>query len=345
MSPKFRIGVIGLTHDHIWGVLADLRTQPGVELVGVADTHRPLVERAKAEYGCVTYREAALFVEREQLDAVYLFGDNASAVEAAELAAKKGLHILVEKPMASDLAGADRMLAAARQNNVRLMINWPFAWLPQLQHALALAAAGEIGDIWQVKYRAAHQGPREHGCSEYFCDWLYDVDRNGGGALIDYCCYGALLSRALMGLPARVTGVTGRCLKEDILVEDNAVVVMSYPRGLSISEGSWTQIGNLTQYVATIYGSRGILQVEPRTSGRLLKATAEEPEGVVVPLPEQPAALRSTTAHFVDCVRSGREFQLLCQARVGRDAQEILEAALLSSDSGGEVSLPLKVQS
>lgn len=344
MPTPFRIGVLGLTHDHIWGVLADLRTQPGVELVGVADAHRPLVDRAKSEYGCQAYREPSLFIDREQLDAVYLYGDNASSVELAELAAAKGLHLVVEKPLAHDLAGADRILAAARQNQVRLMVNWPFAWLPQLQHALRLAADGVIGDIWQVKYRAAHQGPREHGCSEFFCEWLYDAGRNGGGALIDYCCYGAVLARTLLGVPSRVTGITGRCVKEDILVEDNAIVVMSYPRAIALAEGSWTQIGNLTQYIATIYGTKGILLVEPRATGRLLHATAEQPEGVVVPLPEQPASLRSVNAHFLDCVRGNREFQPLCQPRVGRDAQEILEAALLSSETGSEVSLPLKIQ-
>ena len=78
-----------------------------------------------------------------------------------------------------------------------------------MQHALDLAQSGEIGEVWQVRYRAAHQGPKEMGASEYFCDWLYDPNRNGGGALMDYCCYGAVLSRVLLGRPHSVTAVTG----------------------------------------------------------------------------------------------------------------------------------------
>ena len=54
----------------------------------------------------------------------------------------------------------------------------------KVQHALALAQSGEIGEVWQVRYRAAHQGPKEMGASEHFCDWLYDPNRNGGGGSI-----------------------------------------------------------------------------------------------------------------------------------------------------------------
>src|SRR5262249_6574529 len=156
-----------------------------------------------------------------------------AGVRLTELAAAKRLHVLVEKPMAADLAGADRMLAAVRRAGARLMVNWPFAWWPQMQHALRLARDGELGNLWQVKYRAAHAGPREIGCSPYFCEWLYDPRRNGAGALMDYCCYGAALARCLLGVPARVSAVAGRFVKEDILVEDNAVLVMTYPHGLA----------------------------------------------------------------------------------------------------------------
>ena len=70
-----------------------------------------------------------------------------------------------------------------------------------------MAQAGEIGQLWQVKYRAAHQGPVELGCSRQFCEWLYDEELNGAGALMDYCCYGAVLAEVLLGKPDQVTGI------------------------------------------------------------------------------------------------------------------------------------------
>jgi predicted dehydrogenase len=340
MAGALRIGVLGLTHDHVWSNTREL-VAAGGQLIGVADPHSALVEQATREFGCTGYLDYATLLEEQQLDAVYIFGDNAGGVEAAEMAAARHLHMMVEKPMAATLEGADRMLAAARRNGVRLMVNWPFAWWPQLQHAIALARQGEIGELWQVKYRSAHEGPRELGCSEYFCEWLYDRERNGAGAYMDYCCYGTALARLLLGVPSRVVGVSGRLVKEDIVVDDNGIVVMSYPHAMAIAEGSWTQIGHLTAYVATFYGTRGILYIEPGRAGRLLLATAEQPEGIAVSVPEPTPAMRTASANFLHGVTSGEPFFPLCQDRVARDAQEILEAGLLSAESGSEVSLPL----
>jgi predicted dehydrogenase len=336
-----RIAVLGLTHDHVWDVLQQLRESRKGVLVAAADPHPPLLDRAREQYGCAVFPDAAALLEHESLDAVLVYADNAAGVRLTEQAAARGLHILVEKPMAANLAGADRMIAAVRRAGVRLMVNWPFAWWPQLQHALRLARGGELGHIWQVKYRAAHAGPREFGCSPFFCDWLYDRQRNGGGALMDYCCYGAALARCLLGVPARVSAVAGRFVKEDIPVEDNAVLVMTYPRGLAVAEGSWTQIGTLTAYLTAIYGTRGTLLVEPRSGGRLLRADAENPAGIPVEVPPSPAEFRSAPACFLHCLETGTPFPELCQDRTGRDAQEILEAGLLAMARGAEVSLPL----
>jgi len=342
LTKTFRIGVLGLTHDHVWQNLRELSGTPHGLLTAVADPNKPLLERAKKEFECATYKDPLTLLQRERLDAVYIFGDNALSVEMAEAAAERGLHIMVEKPMAADLIGADRMLAAARRANVRLMVNWPFAWRPQMQHALTLARGGEIGRIWQTKYRAAHEGPLELGCSAFFVGWLYDPELNGAGALMDYGCYGACLSAYLLGLPSRVSAVGGRLCKEDVLAEDNAIILMSYPRAISIAEASWTQIGNLTSYVAVFYGTSGTIFVEAGEQGRVLVATKDFPDGVAAVVPALPPHLQNSSANFVYCLESGEEFAPLCEARTARDAQEILEAALLAVDSGNDVSLPLR---
>ncbi|MBN8627026.1 MAG: Gfo/Idh/MocA family oxidoreductase [Planctomycetes bacterium] len=342
LSKTFRVGALGLTHDHVWRNLRDLLGTSHGLLTAVADQNKPLLERAKQEFECATYKDFQTLLDRERLDAVYLFGDNALSVDMTEAAAARGMHVFVEKPMAADLIGADRMLAACRRNNVRLMVNWPFAWRPQLQHALSLAKSGTIGRIWQMKYRAAHEGPLEHGCSPYFVSWLYDPELNGAGALMDYGCYGTCLANYLLGLPNRVTAVGGRYCKEDVLAEDNAVILMSYPRAMAIAEASWTQIGDLTAYETVIYGTAGTIFVEAKEDGRVLLATAENPAGAPVDVPPLPQHMQNASANFVYCLETDEEFAPLCDARTARDAQEVLEAALMSIDSGADVSLPLR---
>jgi predicted dehydrogenase len=322
-----RLGVLGLTHDHIWDNLPFARDQANVTVVAVADPHASLCQRAASEYGCVTYSDYEEMLSAEKLDAVMVYADNATGAKLVEMAAARGLHAMVEKPMAATQAGADRMLAAARANNTRLMVNWPFAWWPQMQQAISTAKSGAIGDVWQVRYRAAHQGPAEVGCSEFFCDWLFDPKRNGpGGAFMDYCCYGALLAQVLLGRPDSVWATADQLVKTAACpVADNAVLVMKYRRGIAMSEGSWSQIGKLSAYLTMIYGTRGTLLLEPRHGGRLLLATEDNEEGAEVPVPKPAAELANPVAHFVHGIETGAAFWALCDPDVGRDTQEILE--------------------
>ena len=223
------------------------------------------------------------------------------------------------------------------------MVSWPLAWWPELRHALAMASAGEIGRVTGVKYRAANCGPKELGCSPYFYGWLYDADLNGAGAFMDYCSYGAALARHVLGQPSRVTAVAGRLAKEYITVDDNAVILMEWPRAMAIAEASWTQIGHLTSYVTAIYGTEGTIVVEPRPKAHLLLATREHDHGVEVDAPPLPPELRNATAYFLSRLAEGAPVEGLCSAEVGRDAQEILEAGLIAAGSGSAVSLPLPI--
>jgi predicted dehydrogenase len=325
MNQPFRIGVLGLTHDHVWGVLSPLKDGGPAALVAAADAHAELRKKFETEYGRPVYDGPDQLLAAEELDGVLVYSDNRTSVELALAAVSRGLHVLIEKPLAADLEGAERLLAAVESAGVRLMVNWPFAWWPQMQHALHLAGSGEIGDVWQVKYRAAHAGPKELGCSEFFCEWLYDPHLNGGGAYMDYCCYGAALARTLLGMPEHVTAVVGRLVRDDMQAEDNGVLLMSWPHATAVSEGSWTQAGNLSSYIATIYGTRGTLLVEPRSGGRLLLATSDHPMGEPVEVPPPSDEWAAPVAHFVHCVRTEEEIMPLCSSAVGRDVQEILQ--------------------
>ena len=334
-----RIGIIGLSHDHIWDVLPDLAANEDVELVAAASAQLPLLERVKKEYGVAPYPDAAEMAAGETLDAVYIYGNNRASAEEGAKALERGWHVLIEKPLAADLEGARQLMQVADTSGRRLMVNWPIAWWPPLQHALKLAQAGEIGELWQVRYRAAHQGPKEMGASEYFCDWLYDPERNGGGALIDYCCYGAVLSRVLLGRPHSVTAVTGNLVKPGLDAEDNAVLLLQYPEALCMAEASWTQIGKLTSYVTVLHGTEGTIVVEPE-QGRLLLATEKKPEGNEVPVPESAAHLQNPTAHFLWGIENDEAFQSLCRPGNNVDVQEILQAGIKAATSGARVDLP-----
>ncbi len=342
MPTPIRVGILGLTHDHIWGNLDELNKLSTGDLVAAADPNQPLLEKIREECGCERLFESYdSMLDEVELDAVYVYGDNKTGAELAVMAAERGLHVMVEKPMASTLEGAVAMVAAAKTSGIKLMINWPFAWKPAFQKATAMALDGEIGTVFETKYRSAHAGPKELGCTPYFYNWLHDAELNGAGALMDYACYGAALARYVLGQPSRVTGVAGQLLKDYITLEDNAVILMQWPRAMAISEASWSQIGDLTSYETIIYGSEGTLFVE--RSGRLLLATREHGEGVAVDVPEPPSEAASASAYFLHCIANDLPVEGICNPAVGRDAQEILEAGLLSATYGETMSLPLPI--
>jgi predicted dehydrogenase len=349
VAARLRVGVLGLSHDHVWGNLAAIATGDLGRVVAAAEPAPGPRERFGRDHGSAeVYPAYDALLDRRDLDAVLVFADNRASAELGARALARGLPVMVEKPMAADLGGAEALLAAARAAGLPLMVNWPSAWRPAIRHGLELARAGRVGEPVQMSHRGGHAGPREFGCSPEFSAWLYDPEQNGGGALIDYCGYGAVLARALLGRPSAVTAVSARLRKRDLPAEDAAVLVLRYPRALALLEASWNQIGGQPAFGMIVYGDAGTLIVhQPRATrdgealgpGRieLVSATGSE----TVEPPPLPRPERDGPTYFLTCLRTGRPVEGLCAPDVGRDVQEVLEAGIRASAAGHEVALPL----
>lgn len=338
-SEPLRIGVTGLHHDHVWGVLHHAFEIPGIRLVSAADPYPALRERFEREFHLPSHADYSAVLEDETLHAVLVFTDNRSKADLTCLAAARGLHVMIEKPLAADGADARRMLKAVKDAGVRLMVNWPYAWWPALQRGLHLAREGHLGRVWQVRYRGAHQGPENCGCSPYFQEWLFDAHRNGGGVLIDYCCYGANLASALLSGPQSVTGFTATLTKPYFPLEDNATLIVRYADAMATLEGSWSQVGKLTSYVTAIYGTTGTFLIEPGPEGRLLHASADHPDGVALEQPRLAPEWADPAAHFLWALTEDQPFHPLCDPETGLQAQVILDAGAKAAWEHREISL------
>lgn len=346
---RLRVGVLGLSHDHVWGNLAAVHAGEHGRLVAAGEPDPELRERFRKLYGGVGVHDTFdALLERRDLDAVLVFSDNRASADLGVRALQRGLPVMIEKPMAADLSGARALLDASRRAGALLMVNWPTAWRPALRHGLTLALDGGVGEPTQLSHRGGHAGPREFGCSPQFCEWLYDPRRNGGGALVDYCGYGAVLCRLVLGRPQTVTAVTPPPIKPDLVAEDRAIAVLSYPRALGLLEASWTQIGGEPAFAMIVYGERGTLIVhQPRPTregervdvGRVQVVT---PAGSrMIDPPPLPAEERDGPTHFLSRVASRGEVTPFCSADVGADVQEVIAAAQRSAATGVRVELPL----
>ena len=346
---RLNVGVLGLSHDHVWGNLAALQAGERGRLVAAAEPDPALRDRLRAlNAGVAVHDSFDALLERRDLDAVFVFSDNRASAELGVRALARGLPVMIEKPMAADVSGARALRTAAEKAGVALMVNWPTAWRPALRHALTLARDGAVGEAIQLSHRGGHAGPREFGCSTQFCDWLYDPRRNGGGALVDYCGYGAVLCRLVLGRPQAVTAVTPPPRKPGLVAEDNAVVVLSYSKALGLLEASWTQIGAEPAFAMIVYGERGTLIVhQPRPTREGERAGAARVQIITAEGSRfiEPSALapdeRDGPTHFLTCVSDGRDVAEFCAPDVGCDVQEVLAAALRSAETRQQVTLPL----
>lgn len=351
-NRKVRLAFDGGEHLHFNGLLKSALDAPSAEVVGMAIADDELRQWFVDAYsGVPAYATSDELYDKAKPEAIITCADNERAAAVVAEAAARGVHVMKEKPMAATLALAEQMATTAARHGVRLMVNWPHNWSPAMHHAKRLIDDGAIGRVWQVHHRAGHGGPppdylQRGPIARVGWGWLIDREQNGGGAAIDFCSYGAVLSRWLMGQPSRVVAIGGRYAKEFFTVEDNAIMVLGYPRGHSVCEATWTQPAVAAPVPTQIYGEEGTIALTGRTELRLAnrgdsgELSSTEAETITAdPLPDQYA---SGPEYFTYCLQQDLPFTGMVSVAASRDAQEILEAGLMSMRDGKEVGLPLK---
>lgn len=367
-AKRLRFGIVGMSSDHVWAMGDGLAALPNVDLVAGAEPYPELREQATQRWRLQrTYEDYGTMLEREELDALLVCTDNASKADVAEAAARRGVHVYQDKPMAATLAQADRILRAVESSGITLMVAYHSAFNPVCEQVKRLLSSGAIGTVYLARGVTGHGGPVEFGCSTYFCEWLFDKTRNGGGTFIDEACY--LVDGFVDYLDAitEVSAFTAQIGYRDYLprdVEDNAVAIVRFASGaLGVIDSKWGQVGPAP--VRTSYhGSQGTIITGQ--GGTELYSTAgpavpegwqpvdlaprpafgRAPEGlegwrVAVGMPGAGGSGGAEQRYFVDCLASGRKVEGAASPRLARDAQEVIEAVYRSAESGRAVKLPL----
>jgi len=122
MRKTVRLGIVGLVHDHVWGVLNQFVALGNAEVTCAADMNEPLLKRVKDIGVKRTYKRYEDLLADEKIDAVIVYTENSRAADVTEAAAEHGLHVMVEKPMAASLEQAQQMCRAAEKAEKRSRI-------------------------------------------------------------------------------------------------------------------------------------------------------------------------------------------------------------------------------
>ena len=344
-TAPLRVGVVGLTHTHVHGILG--RENKGdIVIVGIVEPNRELAQRYATQHKFsmdLVYGSLDEMIARTKPEAVTAFGTIYEHLAVVEKCAPLGIHVMVEKPLAVSLAHAKKMDALAKKFKIHLLTNYETTWYPTTELAYDLVKRGEIGDIRKVVVRDGHRGPKKIGVNEEFLSWLTDPVQNGGGAIIDFGCYGANVLTWLHSgqRPKTVTAVTSQWQPENNpKVDDEATIVLTYEKSQGIIEASWNwPIGRKDM---EIYGLTGAIFADNRNQLRVRYAKGYDQFDEKVHLPEElPSPRNDPFALLAAVVRGQITLQPhdLSSLENNLIVMEILDAAVRSAKTGKTVVL------
>jgi len=278
-------------------------------------------------------------LDAAQPEAVTVFRTIKDHRRVTEVAAERGVHVMVGKPLAVNLEDAQAMAEAAEAGGIHLLTNYETTWYPSVHEAHRLYAEGALGPLRKMVIMDGHFGPEEIGVGPEFLEWLRDPEYNGAGALTDFGCYGANLLTWFMGneRPLTVTAITQTIKSERYpLVDDEATIIVTYPEAQGIIQASWNWPYHRKDM--EVYGATGAAIA---TGGQALRLRPSDPE------PWADQALSPLPTPFDDPFSY---LEAVVRGRIAPDgdlsslennmiAMEILDAAMQSAKTGQTVTL------
>lgn len=318
--PPLRLAIIGLSHAHVEGPLYQARERDEIQIVGVWEPNRALFDRFKGKYELdesLYFEDLGRMLDEVDPDAASVMTSIADHLMAVEACAPRGVHALVEKPLAVSVEHAERIAALSREHGVHVLTNYETSWYASLRETGRRIESGEVGAVRRAVFRHGHPGPVEIGCSAEFLEWLTDPEQNGAGALFDFGCYGAVQMTVFMnGQRPESVSATTRQLKPDVYpdVDDDATIVVAYPGAVGVIQASWAWTHDVKE--TDVYAERGSMH-----AGRWGSFAVREPDG-----PAQTIELEPTPAPMGD---EWSYLRALVQGRCAVDPVSSLEHNLI----------------
>ncbi len=339
-GDPLRIAVSGVSHGHLGEVVRRLN-RGDFRIVGVYekdDTLRKdngLVHRIADS---LFFSDLGTMLDAVHPEAVIDYGSIYDHMATVEACAPRGIHVMVEKPLAMNMKHARRMEKLAKENNILLLTNFETSWYDTNHEAYRLVNEGEIGDITRLMVYDGHQGPFEIRCGKEFTDWLTDPEKNGAGAIVDFGCYGANLATwILKGQRPLSVYAVGNHQKPNKYpkVEDDATIIVQYPDMTLQLMPSWNWPMNRKDMY--IYGSDGFIYQKDGRHMTMYKDNKERE----IEAPQLQPPYNDSFLYLKAAVRGDIEVKPYDLASLENNmiVVEILDAAIRSAKTGKAIKL------
>ncbi len=178
---KLRVGVIGCGPVAQWGHLPALARSGSVQLVAVADLDSKVLEKTARKFGkpktFIDYNDML----NEKLDLVHVCVPNHLHARVSMEAMKRGVNVLVEKPMATSVGEAEQMMRTAKGEGVKLCEAKQWRYIPAVKEAIELYRQGKLGRLVSI----LAQWHTDIPLSWSHAEWYYKPEMSGGGIVSD----------------------------------------------------------------------------------------------------------------------------------------------------------------
>jgi predicted dehydrogenase len=358
--PSIRVALVGcgkVASIHA----AALQSLPEAQFVAACDVSAERAEAFAAKYGVQPFTDLGTLIRTAAPEVVIIGTPHPLHAEAAVRAAEAGVHVLVEKPLAANLADCDAMLAAARKSGVTLGAISQRRFSEPVKRMKRAIDEGKIGApalgvFIQYSWRDA---------SYYRSDpWRGKWDTEGGGVLVNQSPHQLDILLWLMGPAAEVSGYWSNLNHPTVEVDDTAVASIRFKNGglgsiitsLSQKPGIYTKVhihgangasvGVETDRGATFIA--GVSQIAEPPLTDLWTVPGEENQLAAFQAEDRAAfgGVNATThyhalqiADFLRAIRENRP--PLVTGEAGRAVVELFTAIYQSSRERKAVALPL----
>jgi myo-inositol 2-dehydrogenase / D-chiro-inositol 1-dehydrogenase len=257
MPNTLKVGMISFAHGHAFSYFDALQALPEAVIAGIADPLYGRVESLVAAHGISYYEDYRDLLETD-IDAVVICSENKYHAEITLAAAKKGKHVLCEKPLGLSLHEMQAMIDACRENRVQLMTAFPCRYLAAAAEAKKAIERGDIGTIVAIK--GTNRGSLPGG-------WFVDPELSGGGALLDHTVHVMDLMNWLVPSDVReVYACAATLFNPELQVEDAGMMHVKFENGVfGVIDTSWSRKppfptwGDVTM---EIIGTDGVIAID-----------------------------------------------------------------------------------
>jgi len=350
---KLNIGIIGagsVAEAHLKAYQAN----EGANLYAVADLNEARARATADKYGMdkffADYRE---LLADPKIDAVSICTWNNLHAEMSIAALRAGKHVLLEKPLSRTVEEAERIRDAVRESGKILQVGFVRRYDENAQIMRQFIEKGELGEIYYAKASWLRRLGNPGG-------WFADVERAGGGPLIDIGVHMIDLCWYLMGRPKPVA-VSGnvynklgnRANVEHLsfyktadynaainTVEDMANALIRFENGASLMvDVSFTIHAKQDEFYVKLFGDKGGAEVEPS-----MVMVSEKHNTILNIFPQtdsttfhSASGFKREIAHFIDCCRDGTT--PISPVDDGVEMMKILRGVYESAEKGTEIRL------